>query len=149
MRRTFAALTVALAFVACGDGITIPEGEDARVVAFVDLVNQHRLDVGCGALTWRSDVANVAWAHSADMITRDFFAHTNPDGDSPFDRLNQAGIGYRVAAENIAFGYVTAEAVLQAWLDSPGHRGNIENCAMTQHGVGRVETYWTHVFLSP
>ena len=116
---------------------------------FISLVNAHRADVGCAALTWHSGVADVAQAHSEDMVTRGFFSHTNPDGASPFDRLAEAGIGYASAAENIAFGYRTPQAVLAGWLGSPGHRSNIENCGLTDHGVGLVGSHWTHLFIRP
>ena len=135
------------ATMACGDGVTAPEVvADPEVQAFVTLVNEHRLEVGCDALEWHAGVADVAQAHSADMVERDFFAHTNPDGESPFDRLTAAGIDFGAAAENIAYGYPGAEAVLQGWLDSSGHRQNIENCGLRQHGVGLVGTHWTHLF---
>lgn len=138
---------------ACGDdplGIAEVGLElDPQVQAFAVLANEHRLSVGCGPLTWNVDVAGVAQAHSVDMVQRDFFAHTNPDGDSPFDRMGDAGLTFSTAAENIAYGYPTPEAVLQAWLDSPGHRANIENCALTEHGIGLYRTYWTHLFRTP
>jgi len=137
-----------LVALACGDGPLGPEGDPA-VEAFVELVNDHRASVGCSRLEWRPDVAEVAHAHSLDMVERDFFAHTNPDGASPFDRLQSAGIEYSSAAENIAWGFATAEAVLAGWLGSAGHRANIERCALTQHGIGLVDTRWTHVFVTP
>jgi uncharacterized protein YkwD len=112
-------------------------------------MNAHRVSVGCPALAWNADVAGVAQAHSVDMIQRDYFAHDNPDGQSPFDRLRSAGIDYRSAAENIAYGYPTGSSVLSAWLDSPGHRRNIENCNLTEHGVGLEGSHWTHVFIRP
>ena len=133
---------------ACGDSLTGPEAADPRVVEFVELLNDHRVDVGCPVLEWHGAAAEVAEAHSADMIARNYFAHTNPDGDSPFDRMTNAGISYSGAAENIAYGYYDAASVLQAWIDSPGHRANIENCALRQHGVGLVDTHWTHLFLT-
>lgn len=127
-----------------------PEAElPAEVQDFVSLMNAHRADVGCGPLTWNAPVAEVAEAHSQDMVDRDFFAHTNPDGRSPFQRLQDAGITYAAAAENIAYGYPTGAVVLDAWLDSPGHRANIENCNLTEHGVGLVGTHWTHLFIRP
>jgi len=153
--KVFLASSLALWFAAgaCqGDG---PVGPDvagdvpAAVAEFTELVNAHRASVGCPALSWNSSVADVAQAHSDDMVTRDFFSHTNPDGLSPFDRLSEAGIGFTAAAENIAFGYPTAQAVLQGWLGSPGHRANIENCALTEHGVGVTEAHWTHLFIRP
>lgn len=122
---------------------------DSDVGQFVLLMNEHRASVGCGPLQWNLAVAFVAENHSEDMVLRSFFAHTNPDGASPFDRLQAAGIDYSGAAENIASGYPTAEAVLAGWLGSPGHRTNIENCSLTEHGVGLVESRWTHLFIRP
>lgn len=119
---------------------------EGEVEAFVSLLNDHRASVGCSTLRWNGDVAEVALAHSHDMIDRDFFDHTNPDGDSPADRLRSAGIDYRRMAENIARGFETGASVLDAWLGSPGHRTNIENCQLQEHGVGLVDGHWTHLF---
>jgi uncharacterized protein YkwD len=137
---------------ACGDDPVSPaagEPTDPQVASFATLVNDHRASVGCGPLTWVPAVADVARAHSVDMYTRGFFDHVNPDGDSPFDRMHDAGLSFSRAAENIAWGYPSPEAVLQGWLDSPGHRTNIEDCSLTEHGVGLHETYWTHLFRTP
>jgi uncharacterized protein YkwD len=103
--------------------------------------------VGCAALRWDGPTAAVAQAHAEDMVRRDFFSHTNPDGQTPFDRLRAAGVTYMAAAENIAYGYSTGAGVLEGWLGSTGHRANIENCAYTHHGVGKAGTHWTHLFL--
>lgn len=130
----------------CGGDLLGP-GVPADVQDFVTLMNNHRVSVGCAPLEWHGEVADVALAHSRDMIERDFFAHTNPDGASPFDRLNYAEIAWSGGAENIAYGYPTGEAVLEGWLNSPGHRTNIENCSLTHHGVGLEGTHWTHVFI--
>ncbi len=128
----------------------LPEEElPAEVQDFVSLMNAHRQSVGCDPLAWSTAVAGVAQAHSEDMIARSYFAHDNPDGESPFDRLRSAGISYRGAAENIAYGYPNASAVLDGWLNSSGHRRNIENCSLSEHGVGLEGTHWTHVFIRP
>jgi uncharacterized protein YkwD len=126
-----------------------PGPTDAQVVAFVDLMNEHRESIGLSALVWDSRVAAVAAAHSQDMEDRDFFSHTNPDGEGPGDRLREADIDLRAWGENIAWGYSTGSAVLGAWLASEGHRENIENGYFTHHGVGKVGNIWTHVFLKP
>lgn len=151
LRKSLCAMLIASFGLATGcgdDGFLGPE-IDAEVEQFVTLMNAHRSSVGCAPLTWRDDVATVAQAHSEDMIARGYFAHESPDGYSPFDRLSYAGIAYSRAAENIAWGYPSAAAVLEGWLDSPGHRRNIENCALTQHGVGLSQTHWTHLFVTP
>jgi len=142
------ALVLAVA-AACGPDPAVAPDATSDIALFVALMNQHRVDVGCPELTWNADVAAVAQAHSEDMVARSFFAHTNPDGDSPFDRLANAGIDFSAAAENIAYGYPTPQAVLDAWLASDGHRANIENCALTEHGVGPQDAYWTPLFIRP
>ncbi|SDO34555.1 Uncharacterized conserved protein YkwD, contains CAP (CSP/antigen 5/PR1) domain [Geodermatophilus sp. DSM 45219] len=113
------------------------------------LVNAARAEAGCGTLTADSGLAAVARAHSADMRDRDYFSHTSPEGLSPFDRAERAGVDYS-RAENIAFGQADAAAVMEAWLDSPGHRANILDCELTKLGVGVAEgtggPWWTQLF---
>ena len=120
----------------------------AEAQSFVTLVNDHRENQGLEPLAWHAAIGGVAQAHSQDMRDRDYFAHDNPDGESPFDRMRAAGISYQGAGENIARGYTTGQSVLNGWLGSTGHRENIENSAYTHHGLRYVEdgNYWTHVF---
>jgi len=94
-------------------------------------------------------LAAVARAHSADMRDRGFFDHTNPSGQSPWDRATAAGITY-ARAENIARGQADAAAVMAAWMGSAGHRANILNCELGRLGTG-VATgsggpWWTQLF---
>jgi uncharacterized protein YkwD len=119
----------------------------SEVLSFVSLVNQHRKAVGCKPLTWNDRIAAVASAHSRDMARNNYMSHTNRQGQSPFDRLRAAGIPYRGAAENIAFGHPTGRSVLQGWLSSSSHRHNIENCSFDVHGVGLASSHWTHVLI--
>ena len=148
----FSRIVVMLLLAACGDAFepdSAPSSVDAPVREFTELMNAHRATVGCGPLTWHKGTARVAERHSEDMVARAFFAHTNPDGDTPFDRLRDGGVGWvGPAGENIAAGYPDAAAVLQGWLNSPGHRANIENCAYTHHGVGLERAHWTHLFVT-
>jgi uncharacterized protein YkwD len=117
--------------------------------AVLALVNEARVDAGCGAVTADPALAAVARAHSADMRDRDYFSHTSPEGLSPFDRAEQAGVDHS-RAENIAFGQADATAVMEAWLESPGHRANILDCELTKLGVGVAEgpggPWWTQLF---
>ena len=120
-------------------------GPEAEVLA---LTNQQRAAAGCGALAADDALAAVARAHSADMRDRGFFDHTNPDGLDPFDRAANAGLDAR--AENIAAGQPDSAAVVDAWMNSSGHRANILNCSLTRLGVGVAEgsggPYWTQLF---
>jgi uncharacterized protein YkwD len=99
------------------------------------LVNEERAKVGCSALTASPSLAKLAGAFSDDMAARDFFDHTDPDGRTPWDRAATAGIA-NLGGENIARGQADAAAVMDAWMNSPGHRANILNCDFKTLGVG-------------
>ncbi len=116
---------------------------------FVQLVNAKRRSVGCGELKWDSKVAAIALGHSADMVSRHFFSHTNPDEKGPFERLRESRMGFSSAAENIALGPKTAREAFDIWVRSAGHRKNMLDSRFTRHGVGRVEDRWTHVLIRP
>lgn len=137
----------ALGIPAIDPPIDPPASTRDEVRAFADLVNKHRRRVGCKELTWVSAVAAVAQQHSEDMVSQGFFSHVNHMGQDPFDRLRRAGIRYTMAAENIAAGQRTAEDVLASWLSSSGHRRNIEDCRLLQHGIGLANNRWTHMFV--
>ncbi|MFB6506536.1 MULTISPECIES: CAP domain-containing protein [unclassified Streptomyces] len=117
--------------------------------AVLALVNQERSKVGCSPLTASSSLASLAQDFSRDMAARGFFDHTDPDGRSPWDRASKAGVK-GLAAENIARGQADAQAVMEAWMDSPGHRANILNCDYKTLGVGVHQgsggPWWTQEF---
>ena len=127
-------------------------GIDAMEEEVLRLVNEERAKAGVAPLTRAKDLDALARAHSQDMINRHFFDHNNPDGQSPFDRMRAAGISYRAAAENIAYGQRSAQAVMDAWMNSSGHRKNILNGTYTEIGIGAVKNsggtiYWTQEFV--
>ncbi|MER7957432.1 CAP domain-containing protein [Streptomyces sp. NPDC096030] len=101
----------------------------------VRLVNQERAKVGCTPVRSDSALAALAGAFSTDMAARGFFDHTDPDGDTPWDRASQAGVS-GMGGENIARGQVDAAAVMDSWMNSDGHRANILNCDYKTLGVG-------------
>ena len=120
---------------------------DPEVASFAKLMNAHRVSLGLSALVWDSRLAAVAQAHSRAMFDRHHFSHKWPGGGSTWDRLAARGVTYSQAGENIAWGQSTGSAALTAWLRSPGHQANIERASYTHHGVAKVGTYWTHVFI--
>lgn len=115
-----------------------------------DLVNQIREENGLEPFVYNETLAETARAHSQDMIDRDFFDHYNPDGKSPFDRMRDNGLSYSMAAENIAVGYPSPEAVVEGWMNSEGHRANIlGGCEELGVGLalgGSYGYYWTQCF---
>jgi uncharacterized protein YkwD len=103
--------------------------------AILSLVNEQRATAGCKPLTASSSLDGLAQAFSDDLAARGFFDHTDPEGHTPWDRAKARGIS-NLGGENIARGQADAEAVMDAWMNSPGHRANILNCDYTTLGVG-------------
>jgi uncharacterized protein YkwD len=131
-----------------------PSGNTSYEAQVVTLVNQERAKAGCGALTVDSRLTTAARGHSQDMATRNYFDHNTPDGVTPWTRINNAGYKFSQAAENIAEGQSTPASVMDAWMNSEGHRENILNCALHNIGVGLAYNgshtpYWTQDFGTP
>lgn len=120
----------------------------ADVQEYVQSFNSYREDMGLDSLIWHDGLYEVAYKHNEDMIARHYFSHTNLDGETPGDRVNNAGYTYISVGENLALGHFTAESVLAGWLDSPGHRANIEMPEFTHHAVAYDTNghHWTHIF---
>ncbi|MGW5846444.1 CAP domain-containing protein [Streptomyces sp. NPDC055254] len=111
------------------------DGHSAEEAAVVALVNQERAQAGCGPVRANPPLAALAGAFSKDMAARGFFGHTDPDGNTPWDRAEKAGLS-GLGGENIARGQGDADAVMKAWMNSPGHKANILNCEFRTLGVG-------------
>lgn len=101
----------------------------------LSLVNQERAKVGCSPVTANSSLTSLAEDFSKAMADQNFFDHTDPSGASPWDRAARLGIT-NLGGENIARGQSDAAAVMDAWMNSPGHRANILNCDFKTLGVG-------------
>ncbi|MBQ8390218.1 MAG: SafA/ExsA family spore coat assembly protein [Oscillibacter sp.] len=135
-----------------GQVLTIPE-LDAAVTAYeaevIRLVNAERAKQGLKALTANWELSRVARYKSQDMVDNKYFSHTSPTYGSPFQMIKNFGISFRTAGENIAYGQRTPQAVVNAWMNSSGHRANILNSSYTQIGVGYVASgnYWTQMFI--
>ncbi|MCD7948120.1 MAG: CAP domain-containing protein [Oscillospiraceae bacterium] len=114
----------------------------------VALVNEARAQYGLSALTASKDLSDLARTKSQDMSSNNYFSHTSPTYGTAFDMLKAAGITYKYAGENIAYGYATPAAVVTGWMNSEGHRANILSASYTQIGVGYVAdgNYWTQIF---
>ncbi|MFI5667664.1 CAP domain-containing protein [Streptomyces sp. NPDC051704] len=125
------------------------DGHSAEESAVVTLVNQERAQAGCGPVRANPPLAALAGAFSKDMAVRGFFDHTDPDGNTPWDRATKAGLS-GLGGENIARGQGDAQAVMNAWMNSPGHKANILNCEFRTLGVGVYVAdggpWWTQDF---
>jgi len=109
--------------------------EAAAEAAVLKLVNEQRAIVGCSPVAANSALTELAENFSTQMATENFFDHTDPSGATPWDRAEKLGIT-NLGGENIARGQADAAAVMDAWMNSPGHKANILNCDFKTLGVG-------------
>jgi len=109
--------------------------EQVAESAVLGLVNEERAKVGCSPVRADAKLAKLAGDFSEDMAERGFFDHTDPDGATPWDRADKAGVP-ALGGENIARGQADADAVMNSWMNSDGHRANILNCDYKTMGVG-------------
>lgn len=121
----------------------------AYVQRIVDLVNEERAKVGAAPLTLQADITAAAQVRAVETET--LFSHTRPDGTKFSTALTEAGVSYRGAGENIAWGQKTPEQVMEGWMNSAGHRANILNEKYTSIGVGYHQNaagvnYWSQLF---
>lgn len=135
-----------------GQVLNIPT-TDSSVLSYekevVRLVNEIRVQNGLKELTYNWELSRVARYKSQDMKDNRYFSHTSPVYGSPFQMMKSFGITYRSAGENIAKGQKSPQAVVNAWMNSSGHRANILNASFTEIGVGYVAdgNYWTQMFI--
>lgn len=135
-----------------GQSINIPS-TDASTQNYeqevVRLVNEIRTQYGLKTLSEDWELSRVARYKSQDMRDKNYFSHTSPTYGSPFQMMKSFGISYRSAGENIAKGQRTPQEVVNAWMNSSGHRANILNSSYTKIGVGYVSdgNYWTQMFI--
>ena len=135
-----------------GQIINIPS-LDSSVTTYekevVRLVNIERANRGLRTLEYDWQLSRVARYKSEDMQKNNYFSHTSPTYGSPFNMMKSFGITYKTAGENIAKGYKNPSAVVDGWMNSPGHRANILNSSFTHIGVGYTSSgnYWTQMFV--
>ena len=125
----------------------------------LELTNIERSKLSLSPLTLNTQLLNAAATHTQNMAQQDFFSHTGKDGSSMGSRITATGYKFSSAAENIAAGSSTPEAVVSSWMNSSGHRANILNPNLKEIGIGyyflandtgsvNFNHYWTQVFAS-
>ena len=135
-----------------GQVLNVPE-IDEDVLQFelevIRLVNEIRASNGLSELKYNWELCRVARYKSQDMKDKRYFSHTSPTYGSPFKMISDFGLTYRSAGENIARGMSSPKTVVDAWMNSSGHRANILNSSYTEIGVGYVAegNYWTQMFI--
>lgn len=137
-----------------GQKIYIPSIDDVKTLEqqVITLVNKQRAAHGLTMLASNWELCRVARYKSQDMINKGYFGHTSPTYGSPFRMMESFGIRFSAAGENIAYGQRSPQEVMNAWMNSPGHRANILSPSYNQIGVGVAKAsngtyYWTQMFI--
>ena len=110
------------------------------------LLNDDRKKRNLAPLQFNPQLANLAESYARDMIDRDFFSHRNPEGQSPFERMQEKQITFNYAGENIAFNDSVYSAQ-QAFMHSPTHKANILSPNYTQVGIGIVKSSTGRIYV--
>lgn len=150
--RILFALPVLALLAACG-----PDGSDSgsgtpsgQTASMLELVNAERAADGQAPVRLNARLSEAAQGHAEDMIANNFFSHTSSNGDTLSDRVAETGYTACYASENIAFGQRDEEEVMEAWMNSDGHRRNILAEQPEDFGFARVDSsrgiHWVQVF---
>jgi hypothetical protein len=104
--------------------------------ALLKTVNSDRSISNVGPLALNYKLEQAAQSKAEYMVSHDFWSHTAPDGKTPWLFITSAGYSYKIAAENLAFGFDDARSTVIGWMNSPDHRANILNSNFQDVGFG-------------
>ena len=168
MKKTIALLTalvlLAVLCVPAGAANVQPEGlrfavnevpaevpASAQEWEVLRIANAERMNEGLQPLTMFAEMQTATDIRALEIV--ESFSHTRPDGTDCFTVLDEVGVSYSTAGENIAAGYQNPASVMDSWMNSPGHRANILNAGFKHIGVGYTYSqgsyygaYWVQLF---
>ena len=126
----------------------IPAEAKAIEIEILDLLNDHRLSIGLNPLEDMSVVKSVAYSHTDYMVDNNVVSHDNFYSRSNYLKTNA---GAKRVSENVAYGYGTAQGVVNAWIKSESHKANLEgdftnfDISAEKNEDGRW--YFTNIFI--
>ena len=107
--------------------------------ALLGLANIDRQGINLSELKNNDLLARAAQLKAEDMAAKSYFAHTSPDGLTPWHWLEQVGYSYSYAGENLAINFMDSKDIENAWMNSPAHRANILNGSFSEVGIGTAK----------
>ncbi len=116
-------------------------GDQANLSAggLLEQTNSMRTNADEAPLTINTDLANAAQLKAHDMLAKQYWAHTAPDGTEPWAWFDEVGYDYVAAGENLAKDFTTDKGIVAAWMNSKEHRENVLNSGYSEVGFGIVE----------
>jgi uncharacterized protein YkwD/outer membrane protein assembly factor BamE (lipoprotein component of BamABCDE complex) len=125
-----------------------PELKEGFEFQLFDLTNASRVNHQLPILTWDEHVRKTARKHSSDMAINNYFNHTNLEGESPFDRLQEDEVTFHAAGENLAYGQFSSIFAHEGLMNSMGHRKNILQRDFEYLGVGVAFNQASHPYFT-
>lgn len=104
----------------------------------IEVTNAKRQSAGLGTLTYDARLAQAAAAKAQDMMSKGYWAHFGPNGESPWDFILGVNYQYEYAGENLAKNFMDSGAVVEAWMNSETHRANLLNGNYKDIGVAML-----------
>lgn len=128
------------------------ESPSQKAEDILKLVNEERKKRGIAGLSLSEELNELANLKAKDMVQNNYFDHTSPTYGSLSDMMDEFGISFSTAGENIASGQASPQDVMKGWMNSDGHRANILNPSFTKLGVGYCDggiygTIWVQMFV--
>lgn len=109
---------------------------DTSASGLLQATNSQRVSNGQAGLGLNSLLNSAAQAKANDMVARNYWSHTTPDGQQPWVFVQNAGYRYSKAGENLAYGFATSADTVTGWMNSAPHRANILDAGFTEVGFG-------------
>lgn len=126
----------------------VTTGTSSYANQVVTIVNQERAKAGLKPLVQDRALSAMALDKAKDMYSNNYFSHSSPTYGSPFDMMSSYGIRFTYAGENIAKGQRSPQEVMNAWMNSAGHRKNILSPNFTTIGVSYYNGVWVQEFIA-
>ena len=120
-------------------GLVLGARTDLTPVELLKDTNLKRQEHSLPPLQIDEKLSLAASEKAEDMLANQYWAHTSPDGTTPWNWIKGAGYNYSHAGENLARNYYTADSATEAWMKSPGHRANILDENYTEAGFATAE----------
>jgi len=126
-------------FTTTGNFQVLGRSSDIQTFDLLTDTNNEREAQGLGDLTLNNQLSDAAFLKAKDMFKYDYWSHTSPSGVEPWKWFGDTGYNYSVAGENLAKNYPTADATVDAWMNSPSHRENILDAKYVDIGFAVVD----------
>lgn len=119
---------------------TLPYATEMSIDGLVQETNERRTAQTQKPLALNAQLTKAAQIKAQDMVERDYWSHNTPEGNAPWEFVNNAGYSYSKAGENLAYGFTDEDDVVGGWMNSPSHRANMLDANYSEVGFGFAES---------